>query len=124
MRFEERLRTAFHSDPDTESCLRPSLLLQPLVENAIKYAVTPQESGAEITIATQLVGPMLRITVSDTGPGLQSPTTDNRLSGMTYDSGEHVSTGVGLSNRSEEHTSELQSLMRISYTVFCLKTKI
>jgi sensor histidine kinase YesM len=60
--------------------------------------VTPQESGAEITIVTQLVGPMLRITVSDTGPGLQSPTTDNRLSGMTYDGGEPVSTGVGLAN--------------------------
>src|SRR3546814_6325357 len=30
----------------------------------------------------------------------------------------------GLRDRSEEHTSELQSLMRISYAVFCLKTKI
>ena len=98
MRFEERLRTTFHIDPATESCLLPSLLLQPLVENAIKYAVTPQESGAEITISAQLVGSMLRITVSDTGPGLQSPTTDNRLSGMSYDGGEPVSTGVGLSN--------------------------
>ncbi|WP_395392604.1 histidine kinase [Novosphingobium sp. BL-8A] len=98
MRFEERLRTTFHVDPATETCLLPSLLLQPLVENAIKYAVAPQESGAEITVATQLVGPMLRITVSDTGPGLQTPTTDNRLSGMTYDGGEPVSTGVGLSN--------------------------
>jgi len=68
------------------------------VENAIKYAVSQQEMGAEITIASQLVGPMLRITVSDTGPGLQSPTTDNRLSGMTYDGGEPVSTGVGLAN--------------------------
>ncbi len=98
MRFEERLRTTFNIDPETETCLLPSLLLQPLVENSIKYAVTPQESGAEITIVTQLVGPMLRITVSDTGPGLQSPTTDNRLSGMTYDGGEPVSTGVGLTN--------------------------
>lgn len=98
MRFEERLRTTFQIDPATETCLLPSLLLQPLVENAIKYAVTPQETGAEITICTQLVGPMLRITVSDTGPGLQSPATDNRLSGMTYDGGEPVSTGVGLSN--------------------------
>src|SRR3546814_2206805 len=31
---------------------------------------------------------------------------------------------VGLSKRSEEHTSELQSLMRISYAVFCLKKKL
>ncbi|TCM18589.1 histidine kinase [Novosphingobium sp. PhB165] len=98
MRFEERLRTTFTIDPATETCLLPSLLLQPLVENAIKYAVSQQEAGADIAIATQLVGPMLRITVSDTGPGLQSPTTDNRLSGMTYDGGEPVSTGVGLSN--------------------------
>lgn len=98
MRFEERLRTTFTIDPASEKGLLPSLLLQPLVENAIKYAVSQQEAGAEITVATQLVGPMLRITVSDTGPGLQSPTTDNRLSGMTYDGGEPVSTGVGLSN--------------------------
>jgi sensor histidine kinase YesM len=98
MRFEERLRTTFDIDPATETALLPSLLLQPLVENAIKYAVSQQEAGAEITVAAQLVGPMLRITVSDTGPGLQSPTTDNRLSGMTYDGGEPVSTGVGLAN--------------------------
>ena len=98
VRFEERLRTTFLIDPATEEGLLPSLLLQPLVENAIKYAVSQQEAGAEITIETQLVGPMLRITVSDTGPGLQSTTTDNRLSGMTYDGGELVSTGVGLSN--------------------------
>ncbi|MFX6884254.1 ATP-binding protein, partial [Acinetobacter baumannii] len=69
MRFEERLRTMFHIDEATKPALLPSLLLQPLVENAIKYAVSPQESGAEITISTQLVGGMLRITVSDTGPG-------------------------------------------------------
>src|SRR3546814_2753778 len=34
-----------------------------------------------------------------------------------------LSRGIGLSGRSEEHTSELQSLMRISYAVFCLKKK-
>jgi signal transduction histidine kinase len=98
MRFEERLRTRFRIDPATETLLLPSLLLQPLVENAIKYAVAPQEAGAEISIDTQLVGQMLRITVSDTGPGLQSKTTDNRLSGVTFDGGESVSTGVGLAN--------------------------
>lgn len=98
MRFEERLRTTFRIDPATEDALLPSLLLQPLVENAIKYAVGPQEAGAEITITAQLVGPMLRITVSDTGPGLQNGASDNRLSGVTFDGGEPVSTGVGLAN--------------------------
>ncbi len=98
MRFEERLRTSFRIDPVTEPALLPSLLLQPLVENAIKYAVGPQEAGAEITIAAQLVGPNLRITVSDTGPGLQNSAANNRLSGVTFDGGEPVSTGVGLAN--------------------------
>ena len=98
MRFEERLRTSFQIEPDTANALLPSLLLQPLVENAIKYAVSPQELGAEITIAAQLVGPNLRITVSDTGPGLQSGGTNNRLTGVTFDGGEQVSTGVGLAN--------------------------
>jgi signal transduction histidine kinase len=98
MRFEERLRTSFQIDPLSESALLPSLLLQPLVENAIKYAVSQQEAGAEITISTQLVGQNLRITVSDTGPGLQNTGSDNRLTGVTFDGGEQVSTGVGLAN--------------------------
>ncbi len=98
MRFEERLRTTFNIEPASEVAMLPSLLLQPLVENAIKYAVSPQEAGAEITITTQLVGPNLRITVSDTGPGLQSGSPDNRLWGMSFDGGEQVSTGVGLAN--------------------------
>ncbi len=98
MRFEERLRTIFRIDPASTSALLPSLLLQPLVENAIKYAVSPQESGAEITIAVQAMGQYLRITVSDTGPGLQTDDDDHRLSGVTFDGGEQVSTGVGLAN--------------------------
>ena len=98
MRFEERLRTSFRIDPLTEQALLPSLLLQPLVENAIKYAVSTQEAGAEITISAQLVGQNLRIVVSDTGPGLQMSAASNRLSGVTFDGGEPVSTGVGLAN--------------------------
>jgi signal transduction histidine kinase len=98
MRFEERLRTMFRIDPASTTALLPSLLLQPLVENAIKYAVSPQESGAEITIAVQAMGTNLRITVSDTGPGLQIGNDDHRLSGVTFDGGEQVSTGVGLAN--------------------------
>ncbi len=106
MRFEDRLRTEFRIDPATCEALLPSLLLQPLVENAIKYAVTPLEEGAQITVATQLVGSRLRITVSDTGPGLQNTLDPNRLGAINIEAlsigdsigGDPVSTGVGLAN--------------------------
>ncbi len=87
MRFEDRLRPKFDIDPAAEKARLPSLLLQPLVENAIKYAVTPKEEGAEIHISARLNGDRVRIGVSDTGPGLQP--TKNRPS---------LSTGVGIAN--------------------------
>ncbi|MGP1283165.1 MAG: sensor histidine kinase [Parasphingopyxis sp.] len=87
MRFEDRLRPSFDIDPRVTRARLPSLLLQPLVENAIKYAVTPQEEGAEIRISAQQVGNRVQITVSDTGPGLQDGAVTR-----------HSSTGVGLAN--------------------------
>jgi two-component system, LytTR family, sensor kinase len=90
MRFEERLRTEFSIDEDAQNGLMPSLLLQPLVENAIKYAVTPMEEGADISIIAQRAGERLRIIVSDSGPGLQATAPDPKLS-----------TGVGMANTRE-----------------------
>jgi sensor histidine kinase YesM len=87
MRFEKRLRTAFYVEPRVEKARLPSLLLQPLVENAIKYAVTPQEEGAEIAVSARLAGERVQITVSDTGPGLIG--ANKRPS---------LSTGVGITN--------------------------
>lgn len=87
MRFEDRLRTQFNIQPAAEKAQLPSLLLQPLVENAIKYAVTPCEDGAEIAIHAQLIGGRVQIIVSDTGPGLNEATIQNSMS-----------TGVGLAN--------------------------
>ncbi|MFT3978015.1 MAG: histidine kinase [Sphingomonas bacterium] len=107
MRFEDRLRPEFEIDPNAEKARLPSLLLQPMVENAIKYAVTPQEEGAEIRIAARLAGDRVQITVSDTGPGLQA--TKNRPS---------LSTGVGIANIRErlaqaygaDHRFEIQAM--------------
>ncbi|HEU4651152.1 MAG TPA: histidine kinase, partial [Croceibacterium sp.] len=69
MRFEERLRTVFKIEPGAARAAIPSLLLQPLVENAIKYAVTPQEEGADIAVSARRIGDRVNIRVSDTGPG-------------------------------------------------------
>jgi sensor histidine kinase YesM len=87
MRFDERLRPHFDIDPRASKARLPSLLLQPLVENAIKYAVTPQEEGADITVSARLTGDRVQIGVSDTGPGLIDAKPRPTLS-----------TGVGLAN--------------------------
>ncbi len=87
MRFEERLQTRFDIDPRVAKARLPSLLLQPLVENAVKYAVTPQEEGAEIAVAARLTGDRVQITVSDSGPGLNDATVR-----------PSYSTGVGIAN--------------------------
>ena len=69
MRFEDRLRPHFRIDAETIGARLPSLLLQPLVENAIKYAVTPSEQGADIWINATREGRAVRIEVADSGPG-------------------------------------------------------
>jgi sensor histidine kinase YesM len=86
MRFEDRLRPHFRIEPETIGARLPSLLLQPLIENAIKYAVTPAENGADIWITASREGQAVRIEVADNG----------------NDDGAEVaaspSTGVGLAN--------------------------
>ena len=71
-RFESRLRTRFDIAPDVMEARLPSLLLQPIVENAIKYAVTPSEDGADILIDARRIADRLVLTVADTGPGLSA----------------------------------------------------
>jgi two-component system, LytTR family, sensor kinase len=73
-RFEDRLRTRFDIAPDVMDARLPSLLLQPIVENAIKYAVTPSETGADILIDARRIADRLVITIADTGPGLNAAT--------------------------------------------------
>ena len=93
MRFEERLRTEFRVDDLAANACIPSFLLQPLIENAIKYGVSAQEEGARISLAARVIGSRLRITVTDTGPGLQG----NQNAAEAVARG-HSSTGVGLAN--------------------------
>src|SRR3546814_2309378 len=59
------------------------------------------------------------------GPSGSGKSTPMNLIGCldTASGGSYECDGVDVSTRSEEHTSELQSLMRISYAVFCLKKK-
>ena len=77
LRFGDRLRLEFDVDERAESALVPSLLLQPLVENAMKYAIAPREQGGSVTIIAGLEGRQLRLAVVDDGPGLPPAASGN-----------------------------------------------
>jgi sensor histidine kinase YesM len=126
MRFEERLRTEFRVEHEAARGCLPSMLLQPLIENAIKYAVGSQEEGAQITLSAQLIGSRLRITVSDTGPGLPNRGQTASLPPVSHDRRSGVSsTGVGLTNirdrlaqaYGEDHRFEIRTPAEGGFTV-------
>lgn len=100
MRFEDRLQTEFRLEPGAGDACIPSMLLQPLVENAIKYGVSPQEDGAMISVVAQIAGSRLRVTITDTGPGIHHNVRDASgvPAGMLDRSRRTTSTGVGLAN--------------------------
>ena len=68
LRFEERLHVEYDVTPHARRALMPGLLLQPLVENAIKHAISLSESGGTIDIAAKIEDGKLCLLVTDSGP--------------------------------------------------------
>lgn len=84
LRFGERLGFTLQVSPEALPAMVPTLLLQPLVENALKHGILPRATGGRIAITVQTQGKRLIVRVEDDGPGLQrSPS---------------LAKGVGLSN--------------------------
>jgi LytS/YehU family sensor histidine kinase len=69
LRLGDRLRVIEDVSADALDCVIPSLTLQPLVENAVKYAVAPRTSGGTIEIKASLHDSSLVLEVIDDGPG-------------------------------------------------------
>lgn len=87
VRFSERLAVNIELEPGTEKALVPSLILQPIIENAIKYAVASQVNGGIIAIKAKKFGHDLLLEVADNGPGMAqidhvAKNTDNNDSGV------------------------------------------
>jgi signal transduction histidine kinase len=77
IRFEERLTIRLSADPAHHAALVPSLILQPLVENAIKHGIGPKANGGAIDIRIARFGPWLTLRVVDDGVGaLSSPVVE------------------------------------------------
>jgi two-component system, LytTR family, sensor kinase len=94
VRFKDRLTIERAIDPDALTAEVPSLLLQPLVENAIGHGISRQPGPGTIRIEADIVdGEVLELRVLDTGPGLSRSVTAGRGPG-----GGNGRTGVGLAN--------------------------
>ena len=86
VRFKDRLSVSIDVDPAAYEAEVPSLFLQPIVENAVKYGFSQTIGPGEISIECHVMEGMLEICVRDTGPGLP----ESRV--------QSGSTGVGLAN--------------------------
>jgi two-component system LytT family sensor kinase len=81
VRFPTRLKVKFEIAPDVEDALVPSLILQPLVENSVKYAVARSTAPVTVEIRAEPHDGKLRITVQDDGGNASetSPAGGNRM---------------------------------------------
>jgi two-component system LytT family sensor kinase len=89
VRFSDRLVLDYKIEDGTESTLVPRLMLQPLVENAIRHGVERTSAPVRIEIRARRSGDFLRIDVEDSGPGLNAGPDAVVQNG---------STGIGLRN--------------------------
>jgi hypothetical protein len=86
VRFGERLRVAWDLDPRSASVLVPQLILQPLVENALRHGLSRRARPSSLTISSQVRDECLELVVADDGEGLPG------------DLAARSSSGVGLGN--------------------------
>jgi two-component system, LytTR family, sensor kinase len=84
IRFQDRLKVAITAAPDTLDARVPHLILQPLVENAIRHGIAPHLFAGLVVVGARRSGDRLCLSVRDDGPGVEA--------------GDAARPGVGLSN--------------------------
>lgn len=70
IRFPDRLRVEMNVAPETLDAKVPNMILQPLVENAIKHGIAPLSQGGTIKVSAERKNGNLHLSVSDNGVGL------------------------------------------------------
>lgn len=113
MRFHDRLSVEMNIAPETLDAGVPNMILQPLVENAIKHGISPRAEGGRIDITATRSNGQLHITVQDNGLGVPFGDVDE------------LQEGVGLSNTrrrlkhlyGKDHRFQLQPAGRSGITV-------
>jgi two-component system LytT family sensor kinase len=87
-RFRDRLTTEIHADPQVLDCGVPNLILQPIVENAIRHGVSQRAARGHVEVRASRAGQALRLEVRDNGRGLPEGSEAKHTKGG----------GVGLAN--------------------------
>jgi two-component system, LytTR family, sensor kinase len=82
LRFGERLRLEYAVEEAALDALVPSLLLQPLLENSLKYAVSAREQGGSVRIEGRVREGFLELSVIDDGPGMREGTPASERRGV------------------------------------------
>jgi two-component sensor histidine kinase len=77
IRFQDRLTVTFRIDPDARYALVPNLMLQPLVENAIRHGIAPRAAPGHVVVSAARRGIRLELSVVDDGVG-ENPRGDHR----------------------------------------------
>jgi two-component system LytT family sensor kinase len=85
VRFADRMTVRFDLAPDTMAALVPSMVLQPLVENAVKHGIAKRRAAGRIEVRARRLDDRLELSVRDDGPGFGAEEPGGR-------------TGVGLAN--------------------------
>ncbi len=88
IRFQDRLTVEFNIDPDVSQAKVPNLILQPVVENAIRHGIATHNEAGRIEITANSNDSWLEVRISDNGPGL--PRKNN--------GDADIKEGVGLKN--------------------------
>jgi len=81
-RLRDRLHVRLHLDPRTLEALVPNMILQPLVENAVKYGIAARNTPGNLDIRAEDRGEVLRLEITDDGPGLSQHRADKPTKGI------------------------------------------
>ena len=90
----DNLRTTFSAKEAARNALIPTMILQPVVENALQHGIRAQNETSEIIVHAYVTGDKLNITVKDTGYGL-SPQMEQKLQSDRMEATKQGGIGVG-----------------------------
>ena len=123
MRYNEKLRYEIDLDPQTEDCLLPKLILQPLVENAIYHGIKVKQQGGTVRIESLLEEDRLLITVEDDGVGMTAEEVRKYINQVAF-SGAKTFMEEYAKNEDQENSGIIGHFGLGFYSVFMIADKV